>query len=227
MEERRMKKKMLCLLIIITIIALCGCAVQNGEKGSLTASSSKTSTTESTTQTTTQDDPFPDTETETGQNGMKVTILSEDGTLCTLELGMKEDEVLARLDAAGIEVKSDDEVNSLPYHSYYNKGYSFTFDNTMEKGERLLKQIVIYHPDIETEYGIKIGDSEKYMQEIYGVAYRIEQEEEWGGRYHYYEDDGYFLAIRTYYAQDIGKHLDFENIEEPQYVNNWRIGRIE
>jgi hypothetical protein len=153
---------------------------------------------------------------EARQIGKAITIVSESGSFCTLELGMTLDEATQLLGDANIELHGS--LDDYLYSDNYDYSLFFNQNNNLW----ILNQIAIKCELVETEKGLKVGDINSKIIELYGEYDKLTINEETGSKYYNYNLDGYRLIICAGY-EDGGWGYSFEDDSIPQYVEYWHI----
>jgi len=143
-----------------------------------------------------------------------IVLLGPNGEKCPLKLGMSVDEATKKLEAANINLKGDytDEL--------FNENYSLWFAKTSVKAGReewVLSSISVKTPVIETAEGLKAGDAEDQIEQIYGPCESIERDETEGHTYYSYDMNNYILRISS------GSGGAISDPNDSHYVFDWTI----
>lgn len=142
------------------------------------------------------------------------TLLGPNGEKCALKLGMSVDEATKKLEAANINLKGDNT------DELFNEEYSLWFAKTsVEAGpeEWVLSAVSVKTPRIETAEGLKVGDAESQIEQIYGPCESIERDETEGHKYYSYDINNYILRISS------GSGGTTSDLNAPHYVFDWTI----
>lgn len=143
-----------------------------------------------------------------------ITLIGPNGEKCPLRLGMRVDEATEKLEAANIDLKGDytDEL--------FSEDYSLWFTETSaEAGQKewVLSSVSVKTPVIETAEGLKTGDAEDKIEQIYGPCKSVERDETEGHKYYYYMTENYILEIFS------GSGGAISDPNDPYYVFDWTI----
>lgn len=143
-----------------------------------------------------------------------IALIGQNGEKCPLRLGMSVDEATEKMEAANIDLKGDytDQLFSEDYSLWFTEAYD-------EAGQEkwVLSSISVKTPVIETAEGLKTGDAEDKIEQIYGPCEFVERDKTEGHKYYYYEMENYILRISS------GSGGVFSNPDDPYYVFSWMI----
>mgnify|MGYP000897548755 CR=1 FL=1 len=147
-----------------------------------------------------------------------ITLIGPNSKKCPLRLGMRVNEATEKLEAANIDLKGDytDEL--------FSEDYSLWFTETsVDAGQKewVLSSISVKAPVIETAEGLKTGDAEDKIEQIYGPCESVERDEAEGHKYYYYEMQNYILRISS------GSGGAISDQDDPYYVFDWTISSKE
>ena len=148
------------------------------------------------------------------ENEWDITLLGPDGENCPLRLGMSVAEATKNLEAAQIDLKGD------YTDQLFNEDYSLWFTEATDEAERaewILSSISVKTPVIETAAGLKNGDAEDHIEQIYGPCETVRRDLTEGHKYYYYEMGNYVLRISS------GSGGVFSDPDDPYYVFSWTI----
>jgi beta-lactamase regulating signal transducer with metallopeptidase domain len=147
-----------------------------------------------------------------------ITLLGPNGEKCPLKLGMRVDEATEKLVASNIVLKGD------YTDQLFNEDYSLWFTEASDEAGQekwVLSSISVKTPVIETAEGLKTGDADDNIEQIYGPCESVERDETEGHKYYYYEMENYILVISS------GSGGKFSNPDDSYYVFSWRISSKE
>lgn len=147
-------------------------------------------------------------------------ILNEAGeVLCrlTLDFSMTREEVKEFLIQSGVEFNENSDAT-------YEMEYYFIFFNRRGTIDQFyFNGVSSWHPLLETEQGLKIGDPEERIEELHGACDNVRQEELTGERRYDYAQNGYNLSIWTTCAED--DHTGPCDPDLPQYIRTFVTNR--
>ena len=155
---------------------------------------------------------------ESANQARDITLIGQNGEKCPLKLGMSVGEVTEQLETANINLKGDytDEL--------FNENYSLWFAKTsVEAGQEewVLSSISVKTPVIETAEGLKTGDAEDQIEQIYGPCESVVRDEAEGHKYYSYDMNNYILRISS------GSGGTISDQDGVYYVFNWTISSKE
>ena len=129
------------------------------------------------------------------QEGAKVTLISGNDIVCTVELGMTLEEVEALLAETGLWLNKGSFVEDSYDNCFYNASYYLGFGNKKVDGEWVLRSISISTPAVATERGLRVGDLEGNIENMYGPCDETRADDYEGTREYIYFEEGYRILI--------------------------------
>ena len=236
-----MKKCIIVCLFIFIYIAAVGCAQNAQPEDPNTTFTTESNSLDLSTQTAKLPLPSPVTESSPSpsenvainseeekmvQDGRRITIICDSGMSCTLELGMTLGEAEHLFEEAGATIKhrqSNEKYTSFAF--FFTDEFIHHSEISLTQGvghlsayrevdsdEWLVYYISISTPLIATDKGLRIGDLEARIEELYGEYQHFENDSAESHRYYTYKFDGYSLLIGA------GDWMTDE-----QYVFDWAI----
>lgn len=150
---------------------------------------------------------------ESSDQARDITLIGPNGEKCPLRLGMSVDEATEKLEVANVDLKGD------YTDQLYSEDYSLWFTESSDEAgqeEWVLSSISVKTSVIETAEGLKTGDADDKIEQIYGPCESVERDETEGHTYYYYDMGNYILRISS-------GSRGISDPDESYYVFSWTI----